>query len=147
MQGIAPQARLLWCGALASAVAGVLFALSFVATPVKFLAADVSTAELLAVGRVTFRASLIVELALLASLLVIAQRRLRYLLLFAASILALQWFVLMPLLDARTLATIDGTSVPPSSIHTYWIVADSLRLAIYLIVAALSFKAVLRPEQ
>ncbi|MDF1835030.1 MAG: hypothetical protein P1U62_09130 [Alteraurantiacibacter sp. bin_em_oilr2.035] len=126
--------------------AGILFALSFIATPVKFLAANLRTAELLAVGRVTFRASLLVELILLAVLLILARRRMRYALCVVATILALQWLALMPLLDARTLATMAGNAPPPSFLHLYWIIADLLRLALYLILATLSFREALRLE-
>ncbi len=144
MQRVASNMRSNWCGAVASGATGILFALSFVATPVKFMAPNVAIADLLAVGRVTFRASFTVELVMLAIMLVLARGRARYLIVLAGTILAMQWLALMPSLDARTLAVMMGDPPPPSPLHIYWIAADILRLGIYAGVAVLSFKGACR---
>lgn len=130
--------RDLWSGALACAAAGALMALSFVATPVKFLAAGVPLEHLLAVGRVTFRASLLTELILLFPLLLLARPKVRWLAGLAAFTLAVQWLVIMPPLDVRTLARMSGEPLPPSFLHLLWILADALRLLLYLAMAVLS---------
>lgn len=132
------SARNLWTGALACAAAGALLALSFVATPVKFLANGVPLEHLLLVGRVTFRGSLATELCLLVPLLIVASGRLRWFAGLAAMVLAVQWLLIMPALDARTLARIDGAMLPPSSLHIVWIVADAARVVVYLATAALA---------
>lgn len=132
--------RQLGTALLALVAAAILLALSFVATPVKFLAQGVPLADLLAVGRVTFRASLAVELCLLLPLLVLAQGPSRWLVATAAAILAGQWLVLMPQLDARTLARIAGEIVAPSSLHAWWIAADAMRIAAYLLVVGYCFR-------
>lgn len=133
------SSRNLWTGALACALAGALLALSFVATPAKFLASGVPLEHLLMVGRVTFRASLATELILLTGLLLVARGRLRWIAALAAIILAAQWLAIMPPLDARTLARIEGEVLPPSALHLLWIAADVLRIALYVAVSALSF--------
>lgn len=129
-----------WIVALAAASLAALFALSFVATPVKFLAADVPIAHLLAVGRVTFRASLAVEGILLLALLFATYGKMRWLTAAIAAILLGQWLVLMPQLDERTLARIAGAVLEPSSLHRWWIVLDVVRLALYALILRLAFR-------
>ena len=64
----------MWLAIIATGALTSLVILSFVVTPVKFLAAGVPLEQLLAVGRVTFRASLVCEAAFLASLMIIARK-------------------------------------------------------------------------
>ena len=94
---------------LAVAVLATLFSLSFIATPVKFLAADVPMSHLLAVGRETFRASVAIESILLFALFVSARGTSRRLIIVAIATVALQWIVIMPELDDRTMAQIAGS--------------------------------------
>ena len=129
-----PCRRDLWTLVLAAAAFATLFALSFVATPVKFLASDVPIAHLLAVGRVTFRASLGAESLLLVLLLLTGRGRIRWLIVGAAAILLAQWLILMPRLDERTLARIAGAILEPSSLHHWWVVLDIARLGIYVLI-------------
>lgn len=126
--------RDLWTMVLAASAFATLFALSFVATPVKFLAPDVPIAHLLAVGRVTFRASLGMESVLLVALLLTARGRMRWLIVGAAAILLVQWLILMPRLDERTLSRIAGIILEPSSLHHWWIILDVSRLGIYALL-------------
>ena len=73
---------------LAVAVLATLFSLSFIATPVKFLAADVPMSHLLAVGRETFRASVAIESILLFALFVSARGTSRRLIIVAIATVA-----------------------------------------------------------
>lgn len=136
--------RNLWTLALASGATALLAALSFVATPVKFLADGVPLAQLLAVGRVTFRASLVAELCLLLPLLVLARDRTRWSVVGAGALLAVQWLGLMPALDARTMMRIAGDDPGPSSLHLLWVLADGARVALYAAAAVLAGRAVRR---
>ena len=129
--------RGLWALIFAVTAFASLAALSFVATPVKFLAQEVPIAHLLAVGRVTFRASLAVEGALLVALVITTRGRARWLTCCAAAALALQWLALMPGLDERTLARMAGPVLVPSSLHHWWIVLDVVRLGIYALTIAI----------
>jgi hypothetical protein len=49
-----------------------------------------------------------------------------------AIVLAVQSFVLRPLLDARVLHIMAGGSVPPSAWHNVYIALEALRLALIL---------------
>ena len=139
--------RDLWALALASAAFASLASLSFVATPVKFLAQEVPIAHLLAVGRVTFRASLALECCLLLGLLLTASGRVRWLAFGAATVLAFQWLALMPTLDERTLARIAGNVPAPSSLHYWWILLDAARLGIYAIIMRLAWRMLFSSER
>lgn len=131
--------RSVWTGVLAIAAAAFILALSFVATPVKFLAPDIPVSHLLGVGRVTFRASLACEVAILLPLAMLAKTNCRLIVSAAAVILALQWVALMPALDARTTAVMAGEPVGPSSLHGWWIAADLVRVGLYGALAKLAF--------
>lgn len=48
-----------------------------------------------------------------------------------SAILLVQWLILMPRLDERTLALIAGAVVEPSSLHHWWIILDVARMGIY----------------
>ena len=119
---------------LAVAALATLFSLSFIATPVKFLAADVPMSHLLAVGRVTFRASIAIESILLFALFVSARGLSRRLIIVAIATGALQWIFFMPELNDRTMARIAGAAVGPSALHHWWIILDVIRLATYAFV-------------
>lgn len=81
--------RAIWNGVLAIIAASLVAALSFVATPVKFATSDVPLGHLLAVGRVTFRASLACEAAILVPLILVATGASRLMVAAAAVVLAL----------------------------------------------------------
>ena len=123
--------RAVWLLIIATGALTTLLILSFVTTPVKFLAEDVPLEQLLAVGRVTFRASLVCETAFVASLMLIARGRARWLVLAASALLLIQWLFLMPLLDDRTFARMAGHQLTPSSLHLWWVVFDVTRIAVY----------------
>ncbi|RPF71109.1 hypothetical protein [Aurantiacibacter spongiae] len=120
---------------VAVAACTILFALSFLATPVKFLADGVPIEHLLAVGRVTFRASAASEAVLLVLLVILAPGRSRIVACSVAALLAFQWLVLMPELDARTLARMSGRVMPSSGLHGWWIALDVLRIVLYAAIA------------
>ena len=127
--------RFLATAMVAVAASAILFALSFVATPVKFLADGVPVEHLLAVGRVTFRASAASEAVLLLLLVILARGRSRIAACSVAALLAFQWLVLMPDLDARTLARMSGRVMPSSGLHGWWIALDVLRIVLYAPIA------------
>jgi hypothetical protein len=128
-------------GVVSAIAAGLLFGLSFVATPAKFLAANVPLDQLLAVGRVTFRASAAVEALLLLVLLIVAPKGLRRWPLAIAAVLAAQHWLLMPELDARALAVMAGEVLPPTPLHAIWIAGDLLRIGAYGVLCAVALRA------
>ncbi len=139
----AGRRRYVATGVVSAIAAGLLFGLSFVATPAKFLAENVPLDHLLAVGRVTFRASAAVEALLLIALLFAAPKGLRRWPVVIAAILAAQHWLLMPILDERALAVMAGQVLPPTVLHEVWIGADLVRIAAYtvLCMGALRFSA------
>jgi len=119
-------------GILAIFCAGMLFAMSFVSTPAKFMALGVPIADLIAVGRVTFRASMCTESVFLFIMVCLARRGDQRVLFGCAAILATQYFALLPALNERSLAVMRGAVLSPSPLHPIWIAFDVFRLGLYL---------------
>lgn len=133
--------RYLITGVVSTAAAGLLFGLSFIATPAKFMAETVPLDHLLAVGRVTFRASAAAEALLLLALVVLAPKGLRRWPIGIAVVLGAQYWLLMPVLDARALAVMAGEVLPPTVLHEIWIAADLMRIAAYFFLGVTALRA------
>jgi hypothetical protein len=122
--------------------AGLLLGVSFVATPAKFLAPSLPMAQALDVGRWTFHVLTRIEwgfVLLTAVLLVMAWRSARLgsvagLIACVAAVLAVESFVLRPLLDERVLRIMAGEAVPSTIWHDVYIALEAIRLV--LITAA-----------
>lgn len=128
--------------------AGLLLGVSFLATPVKFLAPSLSLPVALDVGRQTFMVFNWVEvtLAVLLSVLVLTatQRWIRAMAVTIALIVAMQTLWLLPVLDARVQVILDGSTPPPSALHMIYIAADALKLVLLGIIAGLVFRELRR---
>jgi len=137
---------------------GALLGVSFLATPVKFLAPTLTMPVALDVGRQTFHWFNRIEIALAVAALVVAVAYDRPRLLdnvgtavrpyatLLAAVLAvavgLQALWLLPLLDARVETIIQGGTPPPSSLHDVYVVLEAVKLgalvgAAWLAVAAM----------
>ena len=119
--------------------AGLVIGVSFVATPVKFLAPSLSLTDALAVGRVTFEALKWIEcvavVALGTSIWIAAPRRRELALLGSVALILLcQYAWMLPILDARVQTIIDGQSLPPSSLHWIYTVLESMKVALLVVV-------------
>lgn len=125
------ERRQIIVASLSWAAAGLLAGLSSVATPAKFLAENVPLEHLLSVGRVTFRALLAAGGFTLLLLVVVAHGRLRWWPVAVAVVLGVQYLLLMPALDVRTLSVMAGAVLPSSPLHGIWILADVLRIGAY----------------
>lgn len=119
--------------------AGLLLGVSFLATPVKFLAPSLSLPVALDVGRHTFMIFNWVEIILTVLLLVLmfstSQRWVRAAAVGIAIIVATQTFWLLPALDARVQIILDGNIPPASALHMIYIAADVLKLVLLGVVA------------
>jgi hypothetical protein len=121
--------------AASSLWAGLLVGVSFVATPVKFLAPSLSLAVALDVGRQTFWALNWIEIGYAAVLLAIVLAGYRtkvavpLAFLLAAAVLA-QAVWLLPLLDARAGMVIEGRPPQPSSLHSFYVMLEVLKLVL-----------------
>jgi hypothetical protein len=126
--------------ALAILWLGLLLGVSFLATPVKFLAPSLTLPVALDVGRQTFAAFNRVEWVLIALLLVLAIIGPRTLaavagLLVAAAVTIAQALWMLPVLDARVGIIIAGGHPPPSSLHNAYLVAEVVKLLALLVMS------------
>lgn len=134
--------------ALAMLWLGLLLGVSFLATPVKFLAPSLTLPVALDVGRQTFTAFNRVELVLAVALLgCVAVGRMRWvgigLAAVLAALVALQTFWLLPVLDARVEIILQGGTPPASGLHVLYIWADALKAALLVAAAVVGFRRLL----
>jgi hypothetical protein len=128
--------------------AGLLLGVSFVATPAKFLAPSLPMAQALDVGRWTFHVLTRIEwgfVLLTAVLLVMAWRSARLgsvagLIACVAAVLAVESFVLRPLLDERVLRIMAGEAVPPTIWHDVYIALEAIRLVLITAAAVVAIR-------
>lgn len=121
---------------------GMLIGVSFLATPVKFLAPSLSLPVALDVGRQTFAVFSVVEVAAFFLLLAaawIAGRRLVYLAVLIGCLVAIQFFWLLPALDARVELILRGETPIASSLHTFYIACEAAKLVLLAVIALQCF--------
>lgn len=121
--------------------AGILFGVSFLATPVKFTAPSLTLPVAIDVGRSTFALLNRVELgcaAISVGLLFVGASK-TLLVRLAAGVavlgLLLDTFWLLPILDERAQAVIEGAMPTASSLHEVYIGIDLAKLAGLLVAA------------
>jgi hypothetical protein len=136
---------------LALVWAGMLFGVSFLATPAKFLAPSLTLPVALDVGRHTFGLFSIVEVvgavALLAAAVLI--RRGWLILLLASlvgSLVALEFIWLLPALDARVEIILHGGTPEESGLHNLYIAFDAAKLLLLGAIAWRSHSASVAPQ-
>ncbi len=117
--------------------AGLLFGVSFVATPVKFQAPSLSLGAAVDVGRYTFAWLNRLEIGLALVAVLMLWRGTRSALVRSGTAAVVAWVSAkalwaLPLLDERAQAVIDGGSAPPSAIHQIYVVADLIELIVLL---------------
>lgn len=119
--------------AVALLYAGVLFGVSFIATPAKFLAESITLAQALDVGRETFGVFGWVEvgfsLALGATLLGAPAARHAWLPASVVLLAVVQMVGLRPPLDDRLVVIMAGGTPPESGLHTVYGVMELAKLA------------------
>ena len=126
--------------------AGMIVGVSFIATPIKFTAPELSLPAAIDVGRVTFVFANRVEwgLAAVSALAVFAGPAGRPVLVgFAAvcAVLLVQTFWLLPVLEARSIAYVAGEPLPPSAHHRLFGIAEIAKLALLLLISGLAIRA------
>lgn len=124
-----------WCG--------LVLGVSFLATPVKFRAKSLTRPVALDVGRTTFHAFGKLEWVLSVVLLVLALR-------VGSSLEPVDWFLiglvlvivfgqtlwLIPRLDVRVQAIIDGEELPRSHLHSVYAGAEFVKAIALLLLGA-----------
>lgn len=112
--------------------AGVAIGGSLIAAPAKFGAPTVGLPAALEIGREQFFWLGVAEGAACAALigaLVLRAAGALWWMWAPVAVFAVQRLVLMPLLDARTLRTIAGESVPDSNLHLVFVVLEFVKVA------------------
>lgn len=119
--------------------AGIIFGVSLLATPAKFLAPDLSLTEALQVGRVTFRVLAVTEAVLLALAFVLVllkppvSRRSFLWPVVIAGVLLFQYAVLLPFLNVQTDQVMAGEAPgQSSSLHIAYVAVELLKLGLLL---------------
>lgn len=120
--------------------AGLLLGVSFIATPVKFMAPNLTMPIALEVGKATFHVFNKIEwgvliLVVLAAYLHSPHMLKWWLIGMLAMLMALESFWLLPALDIRADLVIAGGSAAPSKLHWFYIMADVIKLITLLVGA------------
>jgi len=128
---------------------GLLAGVSFLATPVKFLAPSLSLAVALDVGRHTFAAFSRLEwgLSLILLAVLIAGLRQRGAVVAAGIVVALvivEAVWLLPVLDQRVGLIMAGQTPPPSRLHMLYIVFEALKLLGLTVIAVMAARGLMR---
>ena len=125
--------------------AGLVLGVSFVATPVKFLAPSLSLSDALAVGRVTFEALKWIEcvavVGLAATVWITGPRRRDLALLGAVVVILLcQYVWMLPILDARVQTIIDGKDLVPSTLHRIYTALEFVQVGILVVIGLIGYR-------
>jgi hypothetical protein len=122
---------------------GMVLAISFLETPLKFRAPGITVPLGLGIGRLVFRALAVAELALAASLTAALVLVNRSVIVGAASwtftallwaVLAVQASVLRPRLDQRARLVVAGESPPRSRLHLAYVALDGIKVVLLSVV-------------
>lgn len=130
---------------------GLLVALSFIETPLKFLAPDITVPLALGIGRLVLTAANIAGAVLLVTITVLSVVRPRVrrgALLVVAAIwvtFLVQVTVIRPPLNARTDIVLAGGDPGPSSLHLVYVLADVVILALLVAYVPLARAAATVP--
>lgn len=128
---------------LALVWAGVTIGGSLIAAPSKFQAASLTLAQTLEVGRAQFFWLGVTESLLCAALIgVLALRPANARLRMGAPILVfgVQWLIVMPFLDDRTVRRIAGEPVGESHLHLVFVVLEILKVAMLIAVGVAALR-------
>lgn len=128
---------------------GLLLGVSFLATPVKFMADSLSMSVALDVGRHTFAVFSYVEIAVAIIMFasVAAVRAGRAVILAAAALgvlVALQALWLLPVMDARVDIIIQGGTPESARLHEIYIAFELLKAGVLVFLARRGFAAYAR---
>ncbi|PWR19917.1 hypothetical protein [Zavarzinia compransoris] len=135
---------------LVSAWTGLLVGVSFLATPVKFLAPSLTLPVALDVGRQTFfvfnRSEIVLAMSML--FLLLWSLRSKTMIGLGASLalfVLAQTVWMLPELDARVETILQDGALTPSSLHTLYVIAECMKLVLLLAIASIATRALLRP--
>lgn len=125
---------------------GMVLAISFLETPLKFRAPEVSLRIGLGIGRLVFRALNTVEAVLAVALVVAiilasAPVRIVIALVVAVAVLAVQLAVVRPRLTRRSDRILAGADAPRSRSHYAYIALETVKVAALIVTGVLVLTA------
>jgi hypothetical protein len=114
---------------------GMVLAISFLETPLKFRAPGITVPLGLGIGRLEFRALAVVELALagvLTAALVVGGPTTAVIILASLlwAVLVVQVAVLLPRLDRRARFILSGGNLPRSRLHLAYVALDGIKVVL-----------------
>ncbi|MCB9034619.1 MAG: hypothetical protein H6553_12335 [Chitinophagales bacterium] len=127
---------------------GMVLGISFVEAPLKFQAPNITLALGLGIGRLVFNALNKIEWLCLILTSVGFLSAIKYkniLLIFIIILLIIllfQTFYLLPKLDTRAIAIIDGASVAKSSLHLIYVIIEIFKVLLLIVFSIFSFKEI-----
>ncbi|WP_300675535.1 hypothetical protein [Soonwooa sp.] len=128
---------------------GLVLAVSFLETPLKFQVPGMTLPIALELGKIMFGISTIIQIALLFiigfSFLFNQEKPNSKILLnlfFLTLILILEKFWMLPVLDARADVLASGKGLPPTTFHDYFIYAEVAKVLLLFILPILSLEKV-----
>jgi hypothetical protein len=131
---------------------GMVGAISFMEAPLKFRAPGLTRAVGLSIGKIVFRglnrAEIVLAFLMVVSLFFERPAGNLALYLFGAVLFLLfvQTFWLLPQLNARAERIIGGEDAPPSRVHLIYVVLETAKFALLLILGVVLLKNNLRYE-
>jgi len=129
---------------------GLLLAISFIETPMKFQVPGITLPVALQLGKTMFRISTCIQLVLMVLVflnLFLDQSKLTKTILstsiLLALILILEKFWMLPILDERANILALGKGLPPTPLHNYFIYAESFKAILLLLLGFSQLKKIL----
>jgi hypothetical protein len=124
---------------------GLLLGVSFLATPVKFLAPSLTLPVALEVGQQTFewfsRVEIVLALAALVSAVIFRPRAwVTGLTALLLAVVGLQIGWLLPLLDTRVEVILQGSMPPPSILHSVYVALEAAKLVVLGVVSWIALR-------
>ena len=119
---------------------GLLLGISFIEAPIKFYAPGITLGLGLGIGRLVFgvmnKVEIVLGIALVISILLTRPHRkfAKIAIATVLTLLLLETVWLLPLLDVRAQAVIDGTGAPYSNMHIVYIAFDAVKFFLLLAI-------------
>ena len=124
---------------IAAIYMGLILGVSFFAAPIKFMANGVEQEQLLAVGKVSFQAFTWVEFVAFTLLVVstfgVRTNKVVLSMFLLFSLLIIQKFAVLPILDAELDRTAAGEIVEGSNLHSAYVAIECIKLLVLFYLA------------
>lgn len=125
---------------------GILIAISFLETPLKFQVPGITLPFALELGKLMFGVSINIQLLLAVLLMMLFFRNINFIkrdfifLGFLLILLMIEKLWILPVLDARADLISAGNPVPPSDLHNIFIGAEVLKLILLAIAILFQYR-------